>query len=180
LDISGEVSGLLMERDNVPLRVHLTDERSVEVWLSRLRKWRESRPKKFLRSLVAEVLPAALAEALCEEAGAAPDLRAAHAARPQCLELAQLLAAAPLTITATEGFDKAMVTRGGVNLRQVDPRRLESRLLAGLYLAGEILDLDGPCGGFNLQWAFSSGFLAGLSAAGFEPTRQRSDPGAIC
>jgi hypothetical protein len=165
LDISGEVSGLLMKRDKVPLRVHLTDEPSVEVWLSRLRKWRENRPKKFLRSLVAEVLPAALSEALCEEAGVEPDLRAAHVTRPQCLGLAGLLAAAPLTITATEGFDKAMVTRGGVNLRQVDPHRLESRLLAGLYFAGEILDLDGPCGGFNLQWAFSSGFLAGLSTA---------------
>jgi hypothetical protein len=71
----------------------------------------------------------------------------------------------PLTITATEGFDRAMVTRDGVNLRQVNPRTLESRLVAGLYFAGEILDLDGPCGGFNLQWAFSSGFLAGLSTA---------------
>jgi hypothetical protein len=79
--------------------------------------------------------------------------------------LAELLAAAPLTVTASEGFDKAMVTRGGVSLRQVDPRALQSRLLPGLFFAGEILDVDGPCGGFNLQWAFSSGFLAGLSVA---------------
>ena len=54
-----------------------------------------------------------------------------------------------------------MVTRGGVSLKKVDPETLGSRLLPGLYFAGEVLDLDGPCGGYNLQWAFSSGALAG-------------------
>jgi predicted flavoprotein YhiN len=58
-----------------------------------------------------------------------------------------------------------MVTRGGVSLREVDPKTLQSRKVQGLYFAGEILDLDGPCGGYNLQWAFSSGWLAGQSAA---------------
>ena len=71
-----------------------------------------------------------------------------------------------LTITATEGFEQAMVTRGGVSLKEVYPDTLESRLVKRLFFAGEVLDLDGPTGGFNLQWAFSSGFLAGLSAAG--------------
>jgi hypothetical protein len=52
-----------------------------------------------------------------------------------------------------------------VRLDEVDPRTLQSRLLPGLFFAGEVLDLDGPCGGFNLQWAFSSGWLAGSSAA---------------
>lgn len=56
-----------------------------------------------------------------------------------------------------------MVTRGGVALKEVDPQTLASRLLPGLAFAGEILDLDGPSGGFNLQWAFSSGRLAGSS-----------------
>jgi len=58
-----------------------------------------------------------------------------------------------------------MVTRGGVCLKEVDARTMESRLAKGLFFAGEVLDVDGPCGGFNLQWAFSSGRLAGLSAA---------------
>jgi len=64
-----------------------------------------------------------------------------------------------------EGFEAGFVTRGGVKLAGVDPQTLASRLLAGLYLAGEMLDLDGPCGGFNLQWAFAGGWLAGKSAA---------------
>jgi hypothetical protein len=58
-----------------------------------------------------------------------------------------------------------MVTRGGVALKEVDPKRLSSRRVAGLFFAGEVLDLDGPSGGFNLQWAFSSGRLAGSKAA---------------
>ena len=59
----------------------------------------------------------------------------------------------------------AFVTRGGVKLQRVDPNTLQSRSLAELYLAGEMLDMDGPSYGFNLQWAFASGWLAGKSAA---------------
>jgi predicted flavoprotein YhiN len=70
----------------------------------------------------------------------------------------------PLTITGTEGFGKAMVTKGGVNLDEIYPRTLESKRVHGLFFAGEILDVDAPCGGFNLQWAFSSGFLAAQHA----------------
>ena len=55
--------------------------------------------------------------------------------------------------------------RGGISLKEVNPADLSSRLVKGLYFAGEILDLDGPCGGYNMQWAFSSGFLAGHAAA---------------
>lgn len=60
-----------------------------------------------------------------------------------------------------EGFEKAMITRGGVSLKEIDPKTMQSRLIEGLYFAGEVVDIDGPCGGYNLQWAFSSGFLAG-------------------
>jgi len=70
-----------------------------------------------------------------------------------------------LTVTDTGGFETAFVTRGGVKLKEVNTNTLASRSLEGLYLAGELLDLDGPSGGFNLQWAFASGMLAGLSAA---------------
>ncbi|MBD3373298.1 MAG: aminoacetone oxidase family FAD-binding enzyme, partial [Candidatus Coatesbacteria bacterium] len=59
----------------------------------------------------------------------------------------------------------AAATLGGVDTGEVDPRRLESRLRLGLHFAGEVLDICGECGGFNLQWAWSSGFVAGESAA---------------
>jgi predicted flavoprotein YhiN len=78
--------------------------------------------------------------------------------------LAALLCGTPLTITRTEGFENAMVTSGGVSLKEVAPRTLASKLVGGLAFAGEVLDLDGPTGGFNLQWAFASGALAGRAA----------------
>ena len=66
-----------------------------------------------------------------------------------------------LPVRGTAGFDSAQVTAGGVSTAQFDPRTLQSRLVPGLYACGEVLDIDGDCGGYNLQWAWSSGMLAG-------------------
>jgi predicted flavoprotein YhiN len=64
------------------------------------------------------------------------------------------------------GFNMAMVTAGGVNLNEVNPKTMESRLVPGLYFAGEVLDIDGDTGGYNLQAAFSMGYLASKSISG--------------
>ena len=77
---------------------------------------------------------------------------------------AALLKKTVLHVTGTQGFDKAQVTCGGIDTEEVDPSTMESRLVPGLYFAGEILDVDGICGGYNLHWAFASGALAGRSA----------------
>ena len=55
----------------------------------------------------------------------------------------------------------AMITRGGINLKEIEPKTMQSRLVKGLYFCGEVMNLDGPCGGYNLQWSFASGALAG-------------------
>ncbi|HHX24496.1 MAG TPA: aminoacetone oxidase family FAD-binding enzyme, partial [Thermoanaerobacterales bacterium] len=68
-------------------------------------------------------------------------------------------------ITGTKSWPSAQVTAGGVGTDQIDPFTMESALVKGLYFSGVILDIDGACGGFNLQWAWSSGYLAGISAA---------------
>ena len=67
-----------------------------------------------------------------------------------------------LPITGVCGFDQAQVTAGGLRCDEFDPRTMESRLVSGFYACGEVLDVDGDCGGYNLQWAWSSGHLAGL------------------
>ena len=79
--------------------------------------------------------------------------------------LAGALTGWTLEITGTQGFDQAQVTAGGVKTQDVDPHTLESLLADGLYITGEILDIDGDCGGYNLQWAGASGMLAGESCA---------------
>lgn len=81
--------------------------------------------------------------------------------------LARLLAVCrsfALTVSGTKSFDVCQVCAGGVSLHEVDPRTLECQRAPGLYLAGELLDIDGPCGGYNLQWAWASGYVAGTSA----------------
>ena len=68
-----------------------------------------------------------------------------------------------LPVTGNMGFDGAQVTAGGIRTGEFDPTTMESRLIPGLYVAGEVLDVDGDCGGYNLQWAWASGRLAGMS-----------------
>lgn len=80
-------------------------------------------------------------------------------------QLFSLMKAWEFKCTGTNGFQSAQVTAGGVNTKEVDPKTLESKLVDNLYFCGEILDVDGDCGGFNLQWAWSSGFLVAQSCA---------------
>ncbi|NLK19257.1 MAG: hypothetical protein GX310_05655 [Synergistaceae bacterium] len=80
-------------------------------------------------------------------------------------ELAGLMKALPLTPRGLLGFDWSIVTAGGVDLKETDPRTMASRLVHNIFFAGEILDLDGPSGGFNLQACWSTGYIAGESAA---------------
>jgi len=68
----------------------------------------------------------------------------------------------PLTVIGHDGFKNAMITKGGVSLKEICPKTMRSKLVNGLYFCGEVVDIDGPCGGYNLQWAFSSGYVAGL------------------
>ncbi len=83
----------------------------------------------------------------------------------QLAALAHALTGWTLEITGTQGFEQAQVTAGGVKTQDVNPETMESLLADGLYITGEILDIDGDCGGFNLQWAWASGLLAGESCA---------------
>ena len=81
----------------------------------------------------------------------------------------------PLTVTRTRSFSEAVITRGGVSVKEVNPSTLESRRVKGLYFAGEILDVDALTGGFNLQIAWSTGRLAGESAAGQETGNRKGN-----
>ena len=83
----------------------------------------------------------------------------------QLAKLAKLLKGWRFEVDGTKGWNDAQVTAGGISCEQVDPQTMESRLQKGLYLCGEVLDVDGKCGGYNLQWAFASGWLAGINAA---------------
>ena len=114
---------------------------------------------------VARHLPQRLAEQLLEEAGIPVNRRAAELHRSERTALLEALTAFVLPWTGDEGYKKAEVTGGGIALDDVNPRTLESRRHAGLFLCGEMLDAFGPIGGHNFAWAWSTGRAAGLGAA---------------
>ncbi len=131
---------------------------SVERWLA------EGGGDRLLSRLQTR-LPRRLAEALLAEAGVGPDQRSANLPREGRRRLAGALVASALPVVGPRGWAYAEATAGGVPLGEVHLDRMESRVRPGLFLAGEILDVDGRIGGFNFQWAWSSGWVAGGAAA---------------
>jgi predicted Rossmann fold flavoprotein len=119
--------------------------------------------KKQLAVVLAEKLPRRLADSLLVLTGQPLDRRAAGLSRADRAALVGVVKHLRLPVRGTLGFEKAEVTTGGVALGEVDSRDMQSKLTAGLYLAGEVLDLDGPIGGYNFQAAWSTGWLAGSS-----------------
>jgi predicted Rossmann fold flavoprotein len=110
-------------------------------------------------------LPERLARALCAQAGVEIGQPAHALTREQRRALVHLLSATPLPISGSRGFTYAEVTAGGVPLDEIQLKTMESRMCEGLYLCGELCDVDGRIGGYNFQWAWSSGYVAGISAS---------------
>jgi predicted Rossmann fold flavoprotein len=163
LDVSRAVSGharpntLVVEIDLLPsLQVADLDEY--------LREEAIDSAKKQLASILTTHLPRRVAELVLVQAGMAADRKALALSRTERSKLVQQAKHLRLPVTGTLGFGKAEVTAGGVVLDEVDSRTMESKLAPDLYIAGEVLDLDGPIGGYNFQAAFSTGWLAGLTA----------------
>jgi predicted Rossmann fold flavoprotein len=129
-------------------------------------------PRSTLAGLLAETLPARVAEAIVLQLGTSPQLTLAHLARPLRQAVVNSLARWPARVTGGRGYTYAEVTAGGIPLEEIDPRTMESRICPGLFLVGEILDVDGRIGGFNFQWAWSSGFVAGRELAVRYPARR--------
>ena len=108
-------------------------------------------------------LPERLARALCEQAGVDPSASGVSMTRESRVSLARIVTAMILPVTGDRGYVHAEATAGGVPLSELKLETMESRLCPGLYLCGEICDVDGRIGGFNFQWAWSSGHVAGVS-----------------
>ena len=111
------------------------------------------------------ILPRAVGAAVIKTAGVDSKSDTQLLGRNALLNLARTAKNFKVTFDGTKGFQNAQVTRGGVNINEFDRETLESKKVPGLFCAGELLDVDGGCGGFNLQWAWASGLLAGESAA---------------
>ncbi len=161
LDVAREITPLLAKHGEVAVSINLVGGRNEEQMREQWRAAIAADSGQTVHHRLSAMTAPSVARELCSLADldASLSLHAVPASRRD--RLLRLVVAMPLTIVGHDGWEQAMVTRGGISLKEVDPQTLQSRLIQNLFFAGELLDLDGPCGGFNLQWAFASGFLAG-------------------
>jgi len=161
LDFAREITPLLETYGEVPLLMNLTGGMNEDSILKHIKTHSTQHPEKNTLALVHLLLPLPLSQALCALAQIDATMHFKRLDGIKREALIKILAWTPLTIIGHDGFDMAMITRGGVSLKEIDPKTLMSKKIKGLYFCGEVMNLDGPCGGYNLQWAFSSGFIAG-------------------
>ena len=162
LDFAREITPLLSQYKEVPLLLNLTKGMNEDLLLNHLKKEQERDADASLGDLLTTLLPKALSHELCKLCDIDPQTRFKNVEGFKKEKLIKTLAWTPLTIIGHDGFKMAMITRGGVSLKEIDPKTMQSKRIQGLYFCGEVMNIDGPCGGYNLQWSFSSGALAGL------------------
>lgn len=127
----------------------------------------KKRPVQTMETFLIGVLNKTLAQVLLKECDIAPLSKMSYTLSDKEIEkIADKIKNWRFTAGGAMPWDSAQVTSGGIELSQVNPKTMESRLVPGLYIVGELLDIDGDCGGFNLQWAWASGSIAGSEAAG--------------
>jgi len=148
--------GKLLKSGKVELRLNLFPAISVEALDKRLETVLREGGKKMVKNVL-NIVPARLASVILDVAKVDSNKQANSITRGERQALVRLIKEFPLNVKCVCGFDKAMVTSGGVSLREVDPRTMRSKIIDNLYFAGEILDVDGPTGGYNLQMCWSTG-----------------------
>ena len=161
LDFSREITPLLAKFDEVPVLANLTKGRNEEQIRQHFKKALKKNPHQNTLDLLLTLLPESVSRELCKLADVDPTYTLAKQKGANRDKLLRLLVWTPLTVNGHDGFKMAMITRGGIDLKEIDPYTMQSKKLEGLYFCGEVMNIDGPCGGYNLQWSFASGYLAG-------------------
>jgi hypothetical protein len=160
LDVSRAVSGHAEPR-SLTLECDFLPETTLPALEAALQRECRAAGKRLVAAVLGEHLPQRLADLIARQAAICPQRCGAELSKQECRNLARAVKQFDIPIAGTMGFRKAEVTAGGVSLDEVDSRTMQSRLATGLFFAGELLDLDGPIGGYNFQAAFSTGWLAG-------------------
>jgi predicted Rossmann fold flavoprotein len=166
LDLSRAAGECLLDKREAFLELNFLPDRSPQdLWAEVQNRLATRSDETLERALVGlvhgDVLPALILAAGYKNQHVPCHLSTTKHAR----NLADLLTCWKLPITGTQPWSRAHVTAGGVEASEIDPATLESKLVPGLFLAGEVIDVDGDCGGYNLQWAWSSGLVAGVAAS---------------
>ncbi|HEX8974610.1 MAG TPA: NAD(P)/FAD-dependent oxidoreductase [Patescibacteria group bacterium] len=164
LNISREIRKIL-SNGGVKLEIDLKPELSFEKLDEIIRKDFESNSNKNLGNCLKDFASPKMLELIIELSGIDEQLHASRISKEDRRKIAHLFKNMTLTVQELFGFEKAMVTSGGISTKEIDSRTMKSKLIENLFFAGEVIDADGPTGGYNLQMCWSTGFLAGQSAA---------------
>ena len=164
LDLSGEVTALLEEGKVVALDIDLKPGLREEQLDSKLIHKFTSKGHSMMKNIMKDVLPNRLIPVFLKIAGVPEGRMSNQVTKDERKVIMKLLKALPLKIKRSLAIEDAMVTGGGVSIKDIDPRTMESKVVKGLYFAGEVIEGAAPSGGYNLQQAFSTGYLAGDKA----------------
>ena len=164
LDMSSNIRDAL-KGGKVTLQLDLKPALDADTFDRRLQRELEKHNNRNFGNALSGLLPKDMIPLFIQLSGIATDKKCHSITRTERRQLLGLFKQLPLTVTACGDFRRAIVTAGGVSLEDIDMRSMRSRHVENLYFAGEMIDLDGPTGGFNLQICWSTGYLAGVSAA---------------
>ncbi len=162
--LSGGVNQLLAQGKKLRAELDFFSQYETDVYEQLCRRRMECAGGETVEIFFTGMLHKKIMNVCIRQAGLSPEQDVAEADRQRLWQVFDLCRRLPFTITGSHPFDSAQVCRGGVSMQEVDSQ-LQSRRSPGLYLAGELLHVDGRCGGYNLQWAWASGYIAGSAAA---------------
>jgi len=160
LDISGKV-GNLLENGEAKINLDLYPLLNHEELFKRLEEVFKKHPKKAVKNVLSDFMPERLTEVLLDVANIDKNKIANSMSKIEKLEIVKIIKKLKITPESILGFDKALVTKGGISLKEIDHKTMKSKIIDNLFFAGEIIDVDGKTGGFNLQMCWSTGFIAG-------------------
>jgi predicted Rossmann fold flavoprotein len=165
LSLSKAAAEYLDKGQQVSVEINLKPALTSEVLDKRIQRDFEKFSRKQIKNSLHELLPAKLREVVADLAFLNPEKQISQITREERARLLETIRRLTLTVTKTRPLSEAIVTAGGVTTKEINAKTMESKILEGLYFAGEVIDVDGYTGGFNLQTAFSTGYVAGRSAA---------------
>ena len=161
LDFAREITPILEKYSEVPLLINFLKGKNEEEIYTHLKNEISKNPTNTILQNLETLLASSVANEICNICEIDTNLRFKQIEGFKREKLVKTLTWTPFTIIGHDGFKQAMITRGGVELNEIDSKTMQSKLVSGLFFCGEVVNIDGPCGGYNLQWSFSSGFLAG-------------------
>jgi predicted Rossmann fold flavoprotein len=165
LSISGQIVNLLEKDITISAFIDLIPLQSIKEVEATLMNELKNNYKKSVSTVLKKRYPYRLIDLAMNELGIDPKITVSQLKASDRKKIVSFLKGIPLRIIGFESLEKAMITMGGISLKEIDPRAMSSKVVDGLFFAGEMIDIDGDTGGYNLQEAFSTGYLAGESAA---------------